>query len=64
MMSTGCCVETNLTINYMKNRSNVFIFILFLNNFLMFIFERERWSASRGGAERDGDTEFEAGSRL
>ena len=26
--------------------------------------ERERWSASRGGAEREGDTESEAGSRL
>ena len=36
----------------------------------MFIFERERerereWqSMSRGGAEREGDTESEAGSRL
>ena len=38
--------------------------------FLMFIFEREthrereRWSVSRGGAETEGDTESEAGSRL
>ena len=32
----------------------------------MFIFERERErrSASRGGAEREGDTESGAGSRL
>ena len=32
----------------------------------MFIFERERdtQSMSRGGAEREGDPEFEAGSRL
>ena len=34
----------------------------------MFIFERERergrQSSSRGGAEREGDTESEAGSRL
>ena len=32
----------------------------------MFIFEREweRQSVSRGGAEREGHTEFEAGSRL
>ena len=30
----------------------------------MFIFERERESMSRGGAEREGDTESEAGSRL
>ena len=38
----------------------------FKNIFLMFIFERERerQSASRGGAEREGDTESGAGSRL
>ena len=32
----------------------------------MFIFERERWSVSGGGAEREreGDTESEAGSGL
>ena len=32
----------------------------------LFIFEgeRERQSMSRGGAEREGDTESEAGSRL
>ena len=30
----------------------------------MFIFERERQSASRGGAGREGDTEPEAGSTL
>ena len=30
----------------------------------MFIFETERQSMSGGEAERKGDTEFEAGSRL
>ena len=30
----------------------------------MFIFERERAHASRGGAERGGDTESKAGSRV
>ena len=30
----------------------------------MFIFEREKQSASWGGAQREGDTESEAGSRL
>ena len=30
----------------------------------MFTFERERQSTSGGGAEREGDTESEAGSRL
>ena len=42
-------------------------FFFFFN--VYFIFEREResasrWSASRGGTEREGDTEFEAGPRL
>ena len=31
---------------------------------MFFIFETERQSMSRGGAERRGDTESEAGSRL
>ena len=31
---------------------------------LTFIFERQRQSTSRGGAETEGDTESEAGSRL
>ena len=30
----------------------------------LFIFERERQSMSRGGAEREGDTKSEAGSKL
>ena len=40
-----------------------FVLILF---FLMFIYfwDRERQSMSGGGAEREGDTESEAGSRL
>ena len=29
-----------------------------------FIFERERQSVNRGGAEREGDTESKAASRL
>ena len=37
---------------------------LFFKFFLMFIFDRERQSMRGGGAERGGDTESEAGSRL
>ena len=33
-------------------------------NFLKCLFLRERERTSRGGAEREGDTESEAGSRL
>ena len=32
--------------------------------FLMFIFERKTQSTGEGGAEREGDTGSEAGSRL
>ena len=40
--------------------------IFFLIFFLMFIYfgDRERQSMNGGGAEREGDTESEAGSRL
>ena len=37
---------------------------LFFNFFNMYLLLRERQSTSRGGAEREGDTESEAGSRL
>ena len=40
-----------------------FFFLIFLNVYL-FLRERQRQSASRGGVEREGDTESEAGSRL
>ena len=36
----------------------------FFKHFLMFIFERESVCVRRGGAERQGDTESQAGSRL
>ena len=38
--------------------------MLSIKLFLMFIFETERQSLSGGAAEREGDTECEAGSRL
>ena len=39
-----------------------FFFFFFFN--VLFIFERERESMSRVGAEREGDIESKAGSRL
>ena len=36
----------------------------FLKIFNVYLFLRERQSVSGGGAEREGDTESEAGSRL
>ena len=47
-------------------QSNRFISANFFFNFLVmfYLFLRESESMSRGGAEREGDTESEAGSRL
>ena len=36
----------------------------FFFNVYLFLRERQRQSASRGGAEREGDTKSKAGSRL
>ena len=43
--------------------SRMLFFFFFLNVYLL-LRDRKRQSASRGGAEREGDTESEAGSRL
>ena len=45
---------------------NVYFFIFFFNFFSKFIYfwDRERQSMNGGGAEREGDTESETGSRL
>ena len=51
----------DVPINYRKEWILIPLFYLFLK-FLMFIFERE--SVSKGGLEREGDAESEAGSRL
>ena len=49
---------------YIIQNHSIFFFLFFLKMFL-FIFEREnRQSTSRGGAEREGDTDSEAGSKL
>ena len=43
--------------------TKIFFFNFFFNVYL-FIWDRERQSMNGGGAEREGDTESEAGSRL
>ena len=40
------------------------VILFFLIVFSLYLFLRERQSVSRGVAEREGDTESEAGSRL
>ena len=42
---------------------NFILFLIFFSTFIYFG-DRERQSMNRGGAEREGDTESEAGSRL
>ena len=39
------------------------VFLIFFSTFIHF-WDRERQSMNGGGAEREGDTESEAGSRL
>ena len=41
----------------------LFFYFLFFSTFI-YIWDRERQSMNRGGAEREGDTESETGSRL
>ena len=46
-----------------SSNKSFFAFLIFFNVY-SFLKDRERQSTSRGGAEREGDTESEAGSRL
>ena len=41
-----------------------FLFFNFFFNVFIYFWERERQSMNGGGAEREGDTESETGSRL
>ena len=41
----------------------MFFFLIFFSTFIYF-WDRERQSMNEGGAEREGDTESETGSRL
>ena len=43
--------------------SFLFFFLIFFSTFIYF-WDRERQSMNAGGAEREGDTESETGSRL
>ena len=44
--------------------ASFFLFFIFFNVFYLFLRKRERQGVSRGGKERERDTESEAGSRL
>ena len=56
--------QINITKGYhILTGQNFYLFFYFLNIYL-FLRERERQSMSEGGAERVGDTESKAGSRL
>ena len=57
---------TRFTSTYVINSTpqDFFAIVNYLFFFNVYLFLRERWSMRRGGAERDGDTELEAGSKL
>ena len=42
----------------------LFFFLIFFSMFFIYFWDRERQSMNGGGAEREGDTESETGSRL
>ena len=46
------------------SNSQIFFLIFFFSVYLFFWGDRERQSMNGGGAEREGDTEPETGSRL
>ena len=56
-------ISTPETIPAYSFSSEIFFFLNFFY-FYLFLRERARQSASRGGAGREGDTESKAGSRL
>ena len=60
-MNTVSSYACNFTIQKLTKK---ILFKTFVNIYYLFLRERKRQSMSRGGAEREGDTESEVGSRL
>ena len=50
--------------SYNHKATSLFIYFEFFLNVYLFLRQRETHSMNGGGAEREGDTESEAGSRL
>ena len=48
----------------LKTIKTYFFFFKFFFNVFIYFWDRERQSMKGGGAEREGDTELETGSRL
>ena len=51
-------------IHNLKCVLNLFFFLIFFFSVFIYFWDRERQSMNGGGAEREGDTESETGSRL
>ena len=60
--STGCLLVL-LIVSFAVQKLSIF-FKIFSYVFILFLRETDIQSASGGGAQREGDTESEAGSRL
>ena len=56
-----CVLSPERVAKRTRTQGTTFFFLMFFNLFLR---QRERQSMSRGGAEGEGGTELEAGSRL
>ena len=61
LIAAGHPITARMCLNLLTRSTVFFFFNLF---FKIYLFLRQRQSTSRGGAEREGDTESEAGSRL
>ena len=67
---TGPCMDFGSMLGHCKVLSGAvpgcdfFFFLFFFQRFLIYFWEREIQSMKGGGAEREGDTESETGSRL
>ena len=64
MVDAISCILHFISSSYCSSQDPLFFFFNFLKHFYLFLRERKRQSTSRGVAEREGDTESEAGSRL
>ena len=60
----GLFFQKSFSLNEITDAEFCVSLFVFLNFLMLLIFERQRQSMSGGGAERKGDTDSKAGSRL
>ena len=62
----GTCIPYSFSnvSNWFWANGGIYLFIYLFSTFFIYFWDRERQSMNGGGAEREGDTESETGSRL